>query len=126
VFVKLKICIFCCLCTIVGISSTIVDAEEANENLLKGTFTVRGETIIDPPKNEPKDTHMAFFLEGQAAQKLYDMMKVTPVRDECIDDGSITKSLGEMRCTKFTSGRSYECAFALDVANQKIVLGIVC
>lgn len=91
---------------------------------LTGTFTLQGATVIDPPPQEPRDTHMLFILNGAAAKSLYQSMKVKAAPDACADPGALAKTVGGMRCTK--SGLRYECDFSIDIARQAIKAGQAC
>lgn len=106
----------------------------ANENAvaqplkpLRGEFALHGETIIDPPLGEPQDTHMGFYIDGEAAKQLYNAMKVKPVPEACEKgSGVMEKVVGEMSCLKQPGGKRYSCTFAIDIANQKIKRETAC
>jgi len=81
--------------------------------------------MIDPPEEEPKNTHAAFVVEGSAAQLLYDAIQTKPAVDECLDDGSVRKRAGNVSCVLSSEGK-YECDFAIDLRTQKIEPGRAC
>ena len=91
---------------------------------LRGEYRIGGRTLVDAPPDEPRDTHLHLFLTGSAARDLYEAMKTRPRRDACSDDGTLVKTAGEMQCRR--SGERFECAFAVDLARQRIVLGAAC
>jgi len=93
---------------------------------LKGDYFIWGKTLIDPPKIEPKNTHFYLHLEGASAKALWKTMKVEPVYDECLDDGSTTKIIGNMQCTESKDKTCYDCYFSIDVEKQKIERGVSC
>lgn len=93
---------------------------------LSGEYRIAGQTIIDPPPSEAKDTHLHLELSGAAARDLYHAMKVDPKPDECAGDGALIKTIGEMQCLRFENGKEFECSFAIDIANQKITGASVC
>jgi hypothetical protein len=93
---------------------------------LSGSFYFRGKTPVDPPPSEARDTHMLINLEGMAARELYDKMKVRAIRDQCLDDGSLTKAVGDMQCTKLAGNKGYSCHFSINVPEQRIEVGLAC
>ncbi len=93
---------------------------------LVGQYSVGGKTLYDPPDDEPKGTHMYVMLAGATAKDLFVAMRVPAVRDVCRNDGSLTKRVKEMRCTRSVNGKEYTCWFGIDVKNQRITNGVVC
>ncbi len=91
---------------------------------LQGTFAVTAENYLDPGETERKDSHIRFQLSGRAAQDLFAAMKVAPVKDECT--GGMAKRVGQMKCLHLAAKGRYECAFSIDVMQQKIDYGIAC
>jgi|SRR4029453_10784942 hypothetical protein len=96
------------------------------DKLLTGFYNIAGQTIVDPPANEAQNTHMYFTLSGVSARDLYNSMKVQAKPDVCRGGGALTKSIGQMQCTRSTSGSEFQCSFAIDIANQRITGGVVC
>jgi len=96
------------------------------DKVLTGSYSIAGKTIIDPPNTEAQDTHMYFTLSGVSAQDLYNSMKVRARPDTCRGGGALTKSIGEMRCTRSASGREFQCWFGIDIAKQRLTGGVVC
>ena len=95
------------------------------DKLLTGSYSIAGQTIVDPPVTEAPNTHMYFALSGASAQDLYNAMKVRAEPDVC-RGGGLTKSIGQMRCTRSATGRQFQCWFAIDIASQRITGGVVC
>jgi hypothetical protein len=93
---------------------------------LSGKFAMGGKTLYDPPKGEPENTHIYFVLTGVAAKDLFKSMDVRAVRDLCIGDGSLTKRLKELQCTRGADGKGHTCWFGVDIKNQRITDGTVC
>ena len=93
---------------------------------LSGSYRISGQTFYDPPENEPQDTHFYVELTGSAAKDLFKKMKVTPVADVCADTGTLSKTIGEMRCTQSANGKQHRCWFGIDIKNQRITNGVVC
>lgn len=93
---------------------------------LSGSYRIGGQTVYDPPENEPQNTHFYFELMGTAAKDLFEQMKAAPVSDVCADTGTKTKTIGEMRCTQSANGKQHRCWFGIDIKNQRITNGVVC
>jgi len=102
-----------------------LSAEERSQRLA-GTYALGGRTLIDPPAGEARNTHLYIVLEGSSARDVYRAMNADAVRDACLDDGSLTKSVGAMQCTEAATTKRYSCAFAIDIAGQKIEGGAAC
>lgn len=111
---------------IVVLAVFLTEASASEYQPLTGNYTIAGKTLYDPPSHEAKDTHIYFSLEGKAARDLYVSMKVKAVRDQCEDDGSMSKRIGEMQCTRSEGGKSYRCWFGIDIKTQRVVNGVVC
>jgi len=96
------------------------------DKLLTGSYNIAGQTIVDPPATEAQNTHIYFSLSGASAQDLYNSMNVQAKPDACRRGGALTKSIGQMRCTRSATGRQFQCWFAIDIAKQRITGGVVC
>jgi hypothetical protein len=110
------------LCVIALIASTFAFATLALAagGSLNGSYELGGKTLIDPPDGEPQDTHLRLFLEGGAARDLYAALKVQEVEDECLADGSMTKSQGGIACTRHADGHTFECSFAVNLKSRAV------
>ena len=64
---------------------------------ISGTYALGGATLMDPPANEAKNTHLRLYLTGNAARDLYAALPTPAVHDECLDDGSVTKAVAGRR-----------------------------
>jgi hypothetical protein len=93
---------------------------------LTGSYSIGGKTFYDAPDHEPNDTHMYFEFSGSSAKDLFESMKVHPIRDECANDGSLTKRIQEMQCTQSADRKEHRCWFGIDVKKQRITNGVVC
>ena len=91
---------------------------------LAGEYRIGGRTLVDAPPDEPQDTHLHLVLTGTAARDLYRAMKAKPRADACGERGALVKSVGDLQCRR--DGDRYECAFAVDIARQRIAAGAVC
>ena len=93
---------------------------------LAGHYHWRGATLVDPPPAEPRDTHLVLSLEGSAARELYERLGTTPVRDACLDDGSLTRQRNALRCTRHPEPGRYTCDFAIDARSGRLAAGQAC
>jgi len=93
---------------------------------LTGQFEITGKSVTDPQPGELQNTHMRLTLTGFAAWQLYLNMNVEPRYDDCLDDGSWTKTIKETECTVSADGRNYVCYFAINIQHQTIERGVVC
>jgi hypothetical protein len=107
-------------------AASVLAASSPRERALQGSLEIRGATIIDPPEDEPKNTHAAFVIEGAAAKLLYDTIQAKPVEDECAGDGTLRKSAGKLSCYRRAEAGRYECDFAIDLKRQRIEAGLAC
>ena len=100
-------------------------AEYPGMKSLTGQFDVVGRHPIDPPPDEPPDTHFRVYLTGDAAKTLFEQMKVqaAPVLCGYYPDAR-EKRIGSMLCS--TENREYECFFAINIQTQIIEGGWAC
>jgi len=113
------------LAVMVGLAvAAHVDLRDARR--LVGSYHWRGATIVDPPPGEPRDTHLVLELEGSPARELYERLGTTPVRDACLDDGSLTRQRNALRCTRHPEPGRYTCDFALDARSGRLASGQAC
>lgn len=95
-------------------------------NPIKGEMSVYGKYMVDLPTNEPNDSNIYFHLQRDSAKTLWNSMKVKPEYDECLDNGSKTKRIGNMQCTQSGDGKTFDCYFSIDVQKQSIEIGTTC
>jgi len=95
-------------------------ASQDNAKKLSGTYAIAGKDAIDPPPDQPKDTHLQLLLAGSAAKDLYNALKVKATADECTGANAKSKFQGAIACTMLDGGKEYECSFAVDLKNQKL------
>ena len=116
------------LSLIVVVAIAMLSATVYGDSLTKpinGSYYIAGRTVLDPAPNEAQDTHFRVYLTGTSAKSLYQTMKVKAKPDACLDDGSVSKQVGEMVCTRHKKGQ-FSCAFAIDVMRQRINHAQVC
>lgn len=111
------------LAAVLGSSAIVASSQH---DVLQGSLQIRGATIVDPPAEEPKNTHAAFIIGGAAAKTLYDAIQAKPEADECLGDGSLRKRAGNLSCLRRADDGQYECDFAIDLGSQKIEPGRAC
>lgn len=107
------------------IGSISIAAGDYVPKSLTGKYAVYGSTLIDPDLAKPQDSNFYFFLEGEPARDMYIAMKEKPVIDACRDDGSLSKTSGNIACVE-TPEKTYECSFSINLATQAVEGGLAC
>jgi hypothetical protein len=102
------------------------DAPYPGMQPLTGQFDIAGATAVDPPPDEPRDTHLRVYLTGDSARALYEHMKVSTGEHPCGDPEGLSKTIGGMTCVRRRSDGGHECWFAIDIAAQRIDSGWAC
>ena len=92
---------------------------------LAGTLSVTTESPTDPKPNEAPKSHVRFYIAGPAAAELYRALPSKAHRDECFADGTVTKTRGEIMCSRHPKA-TYECWFGIELSTQKVVAGFLC
>ncbi|MCC2098401.1 MAG: hypothetical protein KDJ29_16005 [Hyphomicrobiales bacterium] len=87
---------------------------------LKGTMYLSGRTTVDPPPNEPKNTHAGFTIEGAAAMRMFRAMKSKAEADACMDKGWVSKFAGPMFCSLAPGGKKATCYMTVSLADGKL------
>lgn len=92
---------------------------------LTGTYSIGAASLVDPVPDDKKDSLLRLHLTGNAARDVYGALAARPLRDQCFDDGTMTKSAGELLCAKHPNG-TYECWIGIDLKMPKLAAGFVC
>lgn len=101
-------------------------AEGIKEAPLRGTYFWAGKTLVDPPPEERRDSHLYLELTGGAARDLYARLKAQPMEDPCGEAGETLKTQGAIQCSRDARGREYRCWMGIELAGQRIVSGGAC
>jgi hypothetical protein len=101
------------------VASALCLAASSSTMKLEGSFAIAA-ISADPLPQTPRDSHFIVHLEGESAKSLYDAMKVTPRSIACGPRKLQHKIIGGMDCAFDADKSTYNCGFALDIANQKI------
>ncbi len=82
--------------------------------------------MVDPPDDEPDDTHIYLWITGQAARDIYVMIDSEATQEPCLDDGTLSKQSGNIQCD-FDPGKDhYRCYLSIEVSTNKVGPGVVC
>jgi len=111
------------LLLLLALSAASLAADSQN---LTGSFSIGGATLIDPPADEPRNSHIYFEITGKAAERIYQMIKSEPMLDLCLDDGAMTKFADKVQCQAHPDKGEYACFFSLDVNANTIGEGVAC
>lgn len=101
-------------------------AVAADRDALTGTYRIAGATLIDPPPDEPSNSHLYVELTGAAARDLYASIPAAPKADACAGRGARMKTAGDMQCTQYAGGQRHRCWFGIDLRKQTVTRGVVC
>lgn len=92
---------------------------------LSGDYQLGPTTLVDAPPGEPRDALLRLHFTGRTAADLYRALPGKAARDECLDDGSLGKTQGGMRCIRSPRGE-HECWLGIALHRQRLVAGMVC
>ena len=65
------------------------------------------------------------FITGESAEKFYMRMNSQAVLNECLDDGTLTKSIGNFECS-YNKEDKYSCSVGICLKDQKLYSGESC
>jgi hypothetical protein len=82
-------------------------------------------TLVDPPADEPRNTHAYLRLTGPAARRLFDAIKGKVAADAC-EEGRRSKAAGNVVCSVGTKAKDAHCDFAIDTRSGMIAEGPPC
>jgi hypothetical protein len=100
-----------CLC--------LAAASDSRTKSLSGVYAI-GTINVDPSPDNPRDSHLIVYLQGDTAKDLYEAMKVAPKSEVCGPSGIQVKTIGGTSCGFDPESKSYVCDFAIDIAKQKV------
>lgn len=92
---------------------------------LRGELFIAGATLIDPPLDEPHDSHAYLMIEGSAARRLYVGLKAADVPDLCLP-GRRVKRVGHLTCSVGATAADARCDFGLNLGDGSAAPGLVC
>lgn len=92
---------------------------------LKGELYLAGKTPIDPPPEEPKNSHAYVTLTGPGALQMYRAMKAKAEPNLC-EEGKTMKRAGPLMCSVSRDGRNASCDFSIDLLQGTLADGQPC
>ena len=99
----------------------LVAAQEFHS--LTGRYALATSNMVDPvPGEKPDRTIM--FVEGKAAEDIYNGMPQKPGKDRCASD-AVSKTAGNFVCSKLDSGKFF-CTFGVNLRDGRILNGRAC
>jgi hypothetical protein len=104
-------------------NSALAQAQEFSD--LRGTAFIASKTVIDPPPNEPKNTHAYLQLSGPAALQMYRNMRAKEERNDC-ETGKKLKRAGLLMCSLAADGRDASCDFSINLLTGRLENGQAC
>jgi hypothetical protein len=100
-----------------------VPAQEVSP--LRGEVFISGKTPVDPPPEEPKNSHAYMTISGPAALRMYRAMPAKDETNHC-EPGKRMKRAGSLTCGVTRDGRSATCDFSVDLINGALAGGRPC
>ena len=111
---------------ILGIGLLAAGASFAQEpSQLRGEVFIAGKTPIDPPPEEPKNSHAYMTVTGPAALRMYRAMTAKDEANLC-ETGKRLKRAGPLSCSLSRDGRSASCDFSVNLLDGKLDDGRPC
>ena len=105
----------CRLAGIVAVVSALCGPAVAQDtSVLRGEIFMAGKTPIDPPTNEPKNTHAYITITGPSALRMYWGMRAREEDNAC-ETGKKMKRAGAMLCSIAANRKSASCDFSVDL-----------
>ena len=99
--------------------------DPAKPDRLRGEMFIAGATLVDPPPDEPRDTHAYLTISGDAARRLYASLKTAEAPDLCLP-GRRLKRVGHLTCSVGGRPADARCDFGLDLDAGRLAPGLVC
>jgi hypothetical protein len=107
------------------VAMAAVAASPSKPERLRGEVFIAGATLVDPPPDEPRDTHAYLTIDGNAARRLFVALKVADVPDLCLP-GRRMKRVGHITCTVGATAADARCDFGLNLGDGSAAPGLVC
>lgn len=108
-----------------GTAESATAAKAASPQPLSGDYQLGPATLVDAPPDEPRDAVLRLHLTGRSAADLYRALPGKASRDECLDDGSLSKTQGEILCMRSPKG-AHECWVGIDLKHKRLAHAFVC
>ena len=103
----------------------VLHASAQNSAKLTGELFIAGKTPLDPPPEEPKNTHAYVTIDGAAALQMYRSMRAKAEKDLC-QEGNMIKRAGPLACSLARNGKAATCDYAIDLVNGALADGRPC
>jgi len=108
-----------------GLLATVQACPAQDVSPLRGEVFVAGTTPVDPPPDEPKNSHAYMTVSGAAALRMYRAMKAGEEPNLC-EAGKRMKRAGALMCSLSRDGRTATCDFSIDLINGALDSGRPC
>ena len=92
---------------------------------LRGEVFIAGKTPVDPPPEEPKNSHAYMTVSGPAALRMYRTMRAKEEANLC-GEGKRMKRAGALTCSVTRDGRNAACDFSVDLIKGVLDSGRAC
>ena len=110
---------------LLAVSAAIATSSAQEVSPLRGEAFISGKTPVDPPPEEPKNSHAYLTLAGPAALRMYRAMPAKEEPNLC-EQGKRMKRAGALTCSITRDGRSATCDFSVDLIKGALDGGRPC
>jgi len=87
---------------------------------MEGIIKIWGKSSI-----ETEIPGFSVFISDESAKELYMRMNTQAVLNECFDDGTLTKRVGNFECS-YNKEYKYSCSVGIGLKDQKLYAGESC
>ena len=93
---------------------------------LQGEVGIGQSPLVDPNPDDPSAAYIV--IKGEAAKRIYERMKSTEIHKGkfVCEVGTVTKVTGDLQCTMYGKGVSYECDIGINLESGKSSVGRSC
>lgn len=113
------------LLLIAAVAVSVLPASAQETLPLRGEVLIAGKTPVDPPADEPKNSHAYVTVTGAAALRMYRAMRAKEDADAC-ETGKRLKKARALGCSLSKDGRSATCDFSIDLLKGTLNEGRPC
>jgi hypothetical protein len=93
---------------------------------LQGEVGIGQSPLVDPNPDDPSAAYIV--IKGEAAKRIYERMKSAEIHKGkfVCEVGTVTKVTGDLQCTMYGKGVSYECDIGINLESGKSAVGRSC
>lgn len=111
--------------SLMWLATTIPIGFAQDVSQLRGEAFIAGKTPVDPPPDEPKNSHAYMTVSGPAALRMYRAMRAKEEANLC-EQGKRMKRAGALTCSISRDGRNATCDFSVELIKGTLDSGRAC